>query len=270
MSKICTLNNNTILTYTDFNSNNFILINENIPAECTFLVKNEIKLQYSQIWDITWNIKSGAYNGESYNMPYNAINIGFDARSLDFEIKSGELIYSTCTNCHIIDYVNGQSIPLSEHYIYLCGEQRPVPPDPTVTYANFCEPQPRPIHNNNYKTLCEIIYSRNALYTGFFPYDDVDTAVPNIWVAIVKYRFYFNKPISQLTFRNSIDAFFNEKSDVGNNINLTPNANIDFKDGEWKNIGQYWNQYVQDTDKVINYFPNAQILVTYQTVSENN
>lgn len=255
MSKICTLNNNTILTYTDFNSNKFILINKSIPAECTFLVKNEIKLQYSQIWDITWNIKSGTYNGESYNMPYNAINIGFDTRSLDFEIKSGELIYSTCTNCHIIDYINGQSIPLSENYIYLCGEQRPVPPDPTVTYANFCEPQPRPIHNNNYKTLCEIIYSHNALYTGFFPFDNLDT-----WTATVKYRLYFDKPISQLMFRNSIDAFFNEKNDAGNNINLTPHINMDFKNGEWKNIGQYWT----------NYFPNAQILVTYQTVSEYN
>lgn len=253
MSKICTLNNNTILTYTDFNSNNFILINDSIPAECTFLVETGIKIQYSNTWDITWDIKSGTYNGESYNIPYNAINIGFDARSLDFEIKSGELIYSNCTNCHIIDYVNGISIPTDENYVYLCGNARPQPPDPTVTYANFCEPQPRPIHNNNYKTLCEIIYSHNALYAGFFPFDDLDT-----WTAIVKYRLYFDKPISQLMFRNSIDAFFNEKNDAGNNINLTPHVNMDFKNGEWENIGQYWTKY----------FPSAQILVTYEAVTE--
>ena len=227
MSKICTL------------------INNSIPPECTFLVETGIKIQYSDIWDITWDIKSGTYNGESYNMPYNVINIGFNARDLGFEVKSGEVLYESCTNCHIVDYINGISIPLSGNYIYLCGSSRPVPPEPTVTYANFCEPQSKPILNN----------INNAQYIGFFPYDNLSE-----WTASIKYRLYFNKPISQLMFRNSIDAFFNEKNNVGNNINLTPNVNIDFKNGEWKNIGQYWNQN--------QYFPSAQILVTYEAVTE--
>ena len=263
MSRICTLNNNTILTYTDFNSNNFILINDSIPTECTFLVETGIKIQYSNIWDITWDIKSGTYNGESYNSPYNTIGIGFNASDLDFEVKSGELIYSNCTNCHIIDYVNGISIPTDENYVYLGGNARPQPPDPNITYANFYAPTANPIKDTIRMKFSNIIYSHNAQYIGFFPYDNLSE-----WTASIKYRLYFNKPISQLMFRNSIDAFFNEKNNVENSINLTPNANINFKNGEWENIGQYWNQYFQDTDEVINYFPSAQILVTYEAVTE--
>lgn len=212
MSNICTLNNNIILAYSNYNGENFILINDSIPLECQYLADTGKQLRYSNVWDITWNIDSGPFTGIPENFCLFSIGIGFNTKNLDFTVISGYSIQLLCNNCRLIDELNGGIV------------------GPAYDRTDIIIPEKTEIENTNNKRLGTLMFDHTGGY--FMPNDFLQP-----WSATLKYRLQFSKEISQLEFRDAVNNFFNL-----NIAALYPALDFQLSGNMMNNIGKYWDE----------------------------